>query len=60
MDNYEAEGYLILAMNKAGFNVHEIKKAKRELWHMFDMKSESEAEEQGKQLYDKLVTEKFG
>jgi hypothetical protein len=60
MDNYEAEGYMILALHRAGFNIHEIKKVKRELWHLFDVKSESEAEEQGSKLYERLSIEKWG
>ncbi len=54
MDNYQAIAYMLLACKKAGYNKEQAKELYKNMYYMFDMKTESEAEEQGLEWYRDL------
>lgn len=56
MDNDQARGYAILAMRNAGIKDREIVKAVKELYYVFDVVTESEAEERGKEAYYQITS----
>ena len=56
MDNDQARGYAILAMVDAGLKDEDIAKAVRSMHYMFDVKTEQEAEGQGKEAYYKIIS----
>lgn len=51
MDNSQAIGYMLLAAKNTGLNKESTKKLFGEMYYMFDIKSEDEAEEQGYDWY---------
>ena len=56
MDNNQARGYAILAMHDAGLSADDIAKAVRAMHYMFDVKTEQEAEAQGKDIYYQITS----
>lgn len=52
MNNLQALGYMLLACKRAGLSREMANKIYREMYYMFDMKTEKEAEEQGLRCYD--------
>lgn len=54
MDNYQAIGYMLLACKEAGYNKEQAKEIYNNMWYMFDMKTEAEAEKQGLEWYRDL------
>jgi len=54
MDNKQATGYMLLACKNAGLDKETIKKLYGEMYWLFDMKTEEEAEEQGFEWYRNL------
>lgn len=62
MDNRQATGYMLLACKRAGFDKETTKKLFREMYYLFDIKTEGEAEKQGFEWYhnleDNIYTEK--
>jgi hypothetical protein len=56
MDNDQARGYAILAMVDAGLKNEDIAKAVRSMHYMFDLKTEEEAEDQGREAYYKITS----
>lgn len=55
MTNREAIGYMLLACKEAGVTDLElVRRLKREMYYQFDMKTESEADEQGHAWYVQL------
>ena len=52
MNNSQALGYMMLACKKADLSKDIANKIYREMYYMFDMKTEKEAEEQGLRCYD--------
>ncbi|WP_154442579.1 hypothetical protein [Tissierella pigra] len=51
MDNYQAIGYMLLACKKVDLDKDTVKELYSNMWYMFDMKTEEEAEEQGIEWY---------
>lgn len=51
MNNRQAIGYMLLAMDRAGFSKEDMKKVFSEMYYLFDIKTEDEAEEQGFNAY---------
>ncbi|GGA06526.1 hypothetical protein GCM10008018_60490 [Paenibacillus marchantiophytorum] len=49
MDNAQAQAYATLALRDLGFDRETIIKVRSKMYHLFDMKSESEAEETASQ-----------
>lgn len=60
MDNRQAIGYMLLAMKNKGFSKADIKKVYSEMYYLFDVKTEEEAEEQGYEAYYKMQSEAEG
>jgi len=56
MDNDQARGYAILAMVDAGLKDKDIAKAVRSLHYMFDVVTEEEAEDRGREAYYKITS----
>lgn len=54
MDNWQCEGYVMLAMLRAGLTLEQIKSVKKELWYCFDIYTEEEAETKWKEPYEAL------
>lgn len=54
MDNRQAIGYMLLACQKAGFNKETAEKLYGEMYWLFDLKTENEAEQQGFKWYRSL------
>ena len=54
MDNRQATGYMLLACKQAGMTKEQTKKLFGEMYRLFDMKTEGEAEEQGFDWYYSL------
>jgi len=54
MDNSQALGYMLLACKKLGFDKETTKKIYGEMYYLFDIKTEEEAEEQGHKWYHSL------
>jgi len=54
VDNYQAIGYMLLACKKAGYTKEQAKEIYNNMWYMFDMKTEAEAEKQGLEWYRDL------
>lgn len=54
MDNRQAIGYMLLAAKAAGLDKETTKKFFGEMYYMFDIKTEEEAEEQGYEWYHQL------
>jgi len=54
MDNYQAIGYMLLACKKAKLDKETVEELYSNMWYMFDMKTEEEAEEQGIKWYRNL------
>jgi hypothetical protein len=52
MNNSQALGYMMLACKKVGLSQEVANKIYREMYYMFDMKTEKEAEEQGLRCCD--------
>ena len=52
MNNSQALGYMMLACKEAGLSKEVADKVYREMYWMFDMKTEKEAEEQGLRCYE--------
>lgn len=55
MTNREAIGYMLLACKKAGMTKEQTKKLYSEMYYLFDIKTEDEAEEQGFNWYHEEV-----
>lgn len=51
MDNSEALGYMLLACKRVNLDYETVKKLYSEMHYLFDVKTESEAEEQGFDYY---------
>lgn len=51
MTNREAIGYMLLACKNAGMTREQAKKLYSEMYYLFDIKTEEEAEEQGLEWY---------
>lgn len=54
MDNYQALGYAMLALKDAGIPVKNVKKVIDCTRSNFDLKTESEADEQGHRWFNEL------
>ncbi len=54
MDNYEAIGYMLLACKEAGYTKEQAREIYKNMWYLFDIKTEKEAEEQGLDWYRNL------
>jgi hypothetical protein len=54
MDNRQALGYMLLACKRAGLSKEETRKLLGEMYYLFDIKTEEEAEEQGFAWYHSL------
>ena len=52
MNNSQALGYMMLACKEVGLSKEVADKVYREMYWMFDMKTEKEAEEQGLRWYE--------
>lgn len=57
MYNREAIGYMLLAARKIGLSKDVVKKMYSEMYYLFDVKTEEEAEEQGFAWYYSLLDE---
>ena len=53
MTNPQAIGYMLLACREAGMTREQAKKLYSEMYYLFDIKTENEAEEQGFDWYSK-------
>lgn len=51
MDNRQAVGYMFLACQKANLDKETVKSIYREMYWLFDLKTEDEAETQGFEWY---------
>ena len=51
MDNRQAIGYMLLACKRAKMTKEQAKKLYGEMYYLFDIKTEEEAEEQGHEWY---------
>lgn len=51
MDNRQALGYVFLALKRLGYSKEEAKKIYREMYYLFDIYTEEEAEEKGFDWY---------
>lgn len=51
MDNRQALGYMLLALKRLGYSKEEAKKIYREMYYLFDIYTEEEAEEKGFDWY---------
>lgn len=54
MDNRQAIGYMLLACERLGYSKEQVKQLYREMYYLFDIKTESEAEAQGHEWYHRL------
>jgi len=54
MDNRQAIGYMLLAVKNVGLDKETAKKLFGEMYYLFDIKTEEEAEEQGYDWYHNL------
>ncbi|MGO4887995.1 hypothetical protein ACJ2A9_09570 [Anaerobacillus sp. MEB173] len=54
MDNREAIGYMLLAAKKVGLTKEITKNLYSEMYYMFDIKTENEAEQEGFDWYYNL------
>lgn len=54
MDNYQAIGYMLLACKRANLDKDTVEELYSNMWYMFDMKTEEEAEAQGIEWYRNL------
>lgn len=57
MDNRQAIGYMLLACKRSGMTTKQTQKLYSEMYYLFDIKAEEEAEQQGSEWYSKLDTE---
>lgn len=57
MDNRQAIGYMLLAAKGVGFDKETTKKLYSEMYYLFDIKTEDEAERQGFDWYYNLDDE---
>jgi hypothetical protein len=55
MNNRQAIGYLLVACKEAELDKETIKKLRNAMYHLFDVKTEEEAEEQGHKFYNEEV-----
>lgn len=60
MDNYQAIGYMLLACKEAGYTKEQAREIYKNMYYMFDMKTEAEAEKQGFDWYNNLEEEGAG
>lgn len=58
MDNRQAVGYMLLALKRLGYSKEEARKIYREMYYLFDIYTEEEAEEKGFHWYHSLEDEK--
>jgi hypothetical protein len=56
MDNNSALGYMLLSCKRVGLDYETVKKLYSEMYYLFDVKTEDEAEEQGFEYYYALKT----
>jgi hypothetical protein len=54
MDNRQALGYMLLACKRLGYNKEQAKKLFAEMYYLFDIYTEEEAEEKGFDWYHSL------
>lgn len=54
MDNQQAIGYMLLACQRAGFDKETTRRVYREMYYLFDILTEEEAEERGHAWYHNL------
>lgn len=54
MNNRQAIGYMLLACKQLGYSKPEARKLFREMYSLFDLKTEEEAEKQGYEWYYSL------
>lgn len=54
MNNRQAFVYMLLACKRLGFDKEQAKKIYGEMYYLFDVKTEEEAEEQGFEWYNSL------
>ena len=54
MTNRQAIGYMLLAAKNLGLSKEETRKLFAEMYYLFDVKTEEEAEEQGFEWYHSL------
>lgn len=54
MDNYQAVGYMLLACKRAETPLKDVKKIYSNMYYMFDMKTEKEAEKQGFEWFNEM------
>lgn len=59
MDNYQAIGYMLLACKRAGLDLDTTQKIYSNMYYMFDMKTEEEAETQGFKWYRDMQEERY-
>jgi hypothetical protein len=60
MDNYQARGYVILALAELGYKYDEIDRITWRMHQLFDLLTEEEAEEKGQATLRRLQAEAFG
>lgn len=60
MDNYQAIGYMLLACKEAGYTKEQAKELYSNMYYMFDIKTEAEAEKQGFEWYRDLEEQEGG
>ena len=58
MDNRQALGYMLLACQRLGYNKEQARELFREMYYLFDVYTEEEAEEKGFRWYHSLEDEK--
>lgn len=60
MDNRQALGYMLLACKQLGYSKEKARKLLGQMYYMFDIKTEDEAEEQGFEWYRSLEEPEHG
>ena len=55
MNVFQADGYMILAMKKAGLNADQVTAVRRELWDIFQSTHEYDVADQGRQAYEEFL-----
>ena len=60
MDNYQAIGYMLLACKEAGYTKEQAKELYSNMYYMFDIKTEAEAEKQCFEWYSDLEEQEGG
>jgi hypothetical protein len=58
MDNRQALGYMLLACQRLGYNKEQARELFREMYYLFDIYTEEEAEEKGFRWYHSLEDKK--